>query len=169
MFYSTLGEPDDIEAKYMGNSPTTTKDTGDLVTAELVARHLELIQATIGRMANNSFLLRGWNVTLAAGLFALAAKDSNSSLALIALFPAFAFWGLDAYYLCHERAYRKLYDEARRPLSDPDRHVEPFSLDAACYRDGRSGWFRALVRPAVMGVHGAVVVAVGLALCLLAC
>jgi hypothetical protein len=34
-------------------------------------KHLELIQAVISRMAGNSFLLKGWSVTLAAALLAL--------------------------------------------------------------------------------------------------
>ena len=37
--------------------------------------HLELIQKVINRMANNSFLLEGWAVTLVAGIFALSSKD----------------------------------------------------------------------------------------------
>ena len=39
-------------------------------------KHLEFVQSTISRMASNSFLLKGWSVTLAAGLFALSAKDN---------------------------------------------------------------------------------------------
>jgi hypothetical protein len=35
--------------------------------------HLQMIQAVITRMGSNSFLLKGWSVTLVAALFALAA------------------------------------------------------------------------------------------------
>ena len=38
-------------------------------------KHLELIQEVIKRMANNSFLLKGWTVTLVTGILALASKD----------------------------------------------------------------------------------------------
>ena len=34
-------------------------------------KHLEFIQTTINRMAGNSFLLKGWTVTLTGGLLAL--------------------------------------------------------------------------------------------------
>jgi hypothetical protein len=42
-------------------------------------------------MAGNSFLLKGWSVTLAAALVALAAKDADLRFAVIALFPALMF------------------------------------------------------------------------------
>ena len=32
-------------------------------------KHLEMIQGVISRMANNSFMLKGWAVTLVAGIF----------------------------------------------------------------------------------------------------
>ena len=38
-------------------------------------KHLELVQGVINRMAGNSFMLKGWAVTLVAGIFALAGKD----------------------------------------------------------------------------------------------
>ena len=47
-------------------------------------KYLEFIQQTITRMANNSFLLKGWTVTLSAAIFALAAKDADTSPALVA-------------------------------------------------------------------------------------
>ena len=34
--------------------------------------HLQMIQGVISRMASNSFALKGWAVTLVAGIFALA-------------------------------------------------------------------------------------------------
>lgn len=67
--------------------------------------HLEMIQGVIARIAGNSFLLKGWSVTIAAALFALAARDSNSQFACIALLPSIVFWGLDAYYLRQERLF----------------------------------------------------------------
>lgn len=48
-------------------------------------KHLEMIQAVINRMANNSFMLKGWTVTLVAGIFALASKDADKMYFLIAI------------------------------------------------------------------------------------
>ena len=77
-------------------------------------KHLEMIQNVITRMANNSFMLKGWAVTLVAGIFALASNDANKIFFLIAYVPIITFWGLDASYLRQERLYRKLYDDVRK-------------------------------------------------------
>ena len=76
-------------------------------------KHLELIQNIISRMAKNSFMLKGWAVTLVAGIFALSGKDTNKLYFLVAYIPVIVFWGLDAYYLLQERLYRSLYDKVR--------------------------------------------------------
>ena len=62
-------------------------------------KHLEMIQGVISRMANNSFMLKGWAVTLVAGIFVLAGKDTDKLYFLVAYIPAIVFWVLDAYYL----------------------------------------------------------------------
>lgn len=77
-------------------------------------KHLEMIQGIINRMASNSFMLKGWAVTLVAGVYALASKDTNKIYYLITYVPIVIFWGLDAYYLRQERLYRKLYDKVRK-------------------------------------------------------
>lgn len=76
-------------------------------------KHLELVQNIIARMANNSFMLKGWAVTLVAGIFALAGKDADKLYFLVAYVPVVVFWGLDAYYLLQEKLYRSLYDKVR--------------------------------------------------------
>ena len=90
-------------------------------------KHLEMIQGIINRMASNSFMLKGWAVTLVAGVYALASKDANRIYYLITYVPIVIFWGLDAFYLRQERLYRKLYDKVRKQkIEDID-----FSMNAA--------------------------------------
>lgn len=81
-------------------------------SSEIKIRYLELIQTIIGRMANNSFMLKGWAVTLIAGILVLASKDSDKCFFLIAYIPVVMFWLLDSYFLQQERLYRKLYNNA---------------------------------------------------------
>ena len=45
--------------------------------------HLDIIQSAIQRMASNSFALKGWAVTLVAGIFALSSKDADKMYFLI--------------------------------------------------------------------------------------
>ena len=71
-------------------------------------KHLEFIQGVINRMANTSFLLRGWSITVIAALFALSTKERELSLSVLALFLTTVFWFLDAFFLWQERLYREL-------------------------------------------------------------
>lgn len=77
-------------------------------------KHLEMVQGVIKRMAGNSFALKGWAVTLVAGIFVLAGKDTNKLYFLISYIPVIVFWFLDAYYLLEERLYRSLYEKVRK-------------------------------------------------------
>lgn len=64
-------------------------------------------------MASNSFLLKGWSITLIVGIFALSSKDSNKQFFIVAYIPLIVFWFLDTFYLQLERKYRNLYDKVR--------------------------------------------------------
>lgn len=74
-------------------------------------RYLEAIQRVVDRLSNISFILKGWAVSLVAGLMALAASGSNQGFVLIAYIPIAVFWFLDAYFLMMERQYRDLFKE----------------------------------------------------------
>lgn len=89
-----------------------------VITIEKKIKHLELIQDVIKRMANNSFMLKSWAVTLIAGIFVLADKNVNSLYFAIAYIPVIAFWCLDAYYLLQERIYRMLYEQVLQTDED---------------------------------------------------
>jgi len=123
-------------------------------------KHLEFVQNAITRMASNSFLLKGWTVTIAAALFALAAKDTNRRFAELALFPSLTFWGLDAYYLRQERLFRRLYDELRILSDEQYEKADPFSMSTKKLTHKVGGWFRTLWAPTVIGLHGVVIAAV---------
>jgi hypothetical protein len=81
-------------------------------------KHLEMIQGIINRMASNSFALKGWAVTLVAGIFALASKDADKKYFLVAYIPVIVFWFLDSYYLLQERLFRSLYGRVRKLPDD---------------------------------------------------
>lgn len=93
-------------------------------------KHLEFIQEIINRIAGNLFFLKGWAVTLVAGLFALTAKDSSSKYALLAYFPVIIFWILDGYFLSRERSFRDLYNDVSK-LKEKD---IDFSMNTEKYK-----------------------------------
>ena len=90
-----------------------------------IIKHLEFVQNTISRLAGNSFLLKGWAVTLVAGIFTLSSKDSNPLFFIVAYIPIIVFWCLDAYYLLQERLFRVLYDHIR----SADMQIDAFCMD----------------------------------------
>ena len=92
--------------------------------APALHKHLEFIQAVIARQAGNSFLIKGWAITVAGAFDGFAIRTLDWRVALVGLFPAFTFWGLDAYFLQQERLFRCLYNAAREPNS----HVDAFCM-----------------------------------------
>lgn len=111
-------------------------------------KHLQLLHGIIDRLAGNSFLLKGWSLTLVSVLLTLSAKHSNN-YALLALLPASMFWCLDAYYLMQERLFRQLYDRVR--LAKPTK-VAPFSMETAA--PSLSEYVSAVRSPSVAMFHG---------------
>ena len=74
-------------------------------------KHLEFIQNIITRMNSNSFLIKGWAITLVSALIGIYASNKNECFILVAIFPALIFWFLDTYYLQQERKFRGLYND----------------------------------------------------------
>lgn len=74
-------------------------------------KHLEFIQNVITRMNSNSFMIKGWAVTLVAALFALSNKtaDTEHNLYLISFIPVPIFWLLDGFFIATERRFKNLY------------------------------------------------------------
>lgn len=104
--------------------------------SDLKIKHLEMIQSIISRMSQNSFSLKGWTITLVAGIFALAAKDANLSFFLISYMPIILFWFLDSYYLQMERKYRAFYNHLINTEVETDFNLNPPKPDweqKTCY------------------------------------
>lgn len=87
-------------------------------------QYLEMIEHIIERMGRNSFLLKGWSVTLISALIALISQGKSESFFILAFIPLLSFWFLDAFYLMTERKYRILYESVR-----VSKNVD-FSMDA---------------------------------------
>jgi len=98
---------------------------------ETLHKEIDLIQGVITRMANNSFLLKGWLISLIAVVLALS-KDSWLScnpvmLCLILCFLVIIFWYLDAFFLHREKCFRKLYEWVIENRPSSNEHL--YSLD----------------------------------------
>lgn len=78
-----------------------------------------MIQGVINRLAQCSFVVKGWSVTLTAALLALASNDNDRAFAWIAAGAVSVFALLDALYLAHERGFRRLYENAVKGAAQP--------------------------------------------------
>lgn len=115
-------------------------------------KHLEMIQAVITRMANNSFLVKGWSIVLVSALFVLAGKDTKLYFVYLGFFPALTFLFLDGYYTWQEKLFRALYDGIRIKQGETD-----YSLDASSYKGEVNSWFRTCFSSPLIILHGAVI------------
>lgn len=100
-------------------------------------KHLELIQNIITRMANNSFLLKGWNLTILAALIGLNKDGLDGKIICIGFILILLFWALDAYYLSQERIFRARYDEVRIKL---EKDID-FSMKLDGNKTAEMDWF----------------------------
>lgn len=116
--------------------------------------HLQMIQGVVDRMGGNLFYLRGWSITLLAGLFAISTSESlkvtewapSLFFVLLAL-----FWIYDAYFLSLEWKFRGLYDKVRKlPEEDID-----FSMSVADFKTHADKTLSAaLFSPTLLGFYG---------------
>src|SRR5262245_7708578 len=100
---------------------------------EAKIKHLEFIQAAINRMDGNSFLLKGWSVTIIGSLLVVTFKEVNALYIEISLAAVAGFWLLDSYYLSRERLFIKLYDHVRAL----DEKAINFSMEVSGFRRRR--------------------------------
>jgi hypothetical protein len=116
------------------------------VAIDSKVEHLKFVQAVIARMSTNSFLLKGWTVTLVAALFAFGAKEADRAFVVIAWVPVLIFAGLDAYFLWRERLFRHLHTKV---AARPDDAASDFSMDTSEFRTAET-WRRALTSKTIL-------------------
>jgi hypothetical protein len=126
-------------------------------------KHLEFIQLVITRMNINSFLLKGWTVTIVSALFAFAVKDATHyNLFFIPFIATFIFWGLDSYYLYQERLFRYLYDDVR----SMDSKLIDFSMKTGKYQK-KYKWFDAVISNTILFFYVGLIVIIFLVIYLM--
>lgn len=83
----------------------------DKISIEEMHKEIDLVQACITRMAQNSFMIKGWFVSIYAVILALLPEKINLYLLCITLMVVnLIFWYLDGFFLKTEKTYRKIYD-----------------------------------------------------------
>lgn len=117
-------------------------------------KHLEFIQEVITRMNRNSFQIKGWMITLVSAILALYASTGKGLYIWVAIFPAFLFWVLDAYYLQQERKFRGVYnDVAELTLGDKKTNIRDFEMPIHKYTNGKYSYMKVLFSKTIAGLY----------------
>jgi len=95
---------------------------------EYMLKEIDIIQDIIKRMAFNSFMIKGWAITLV--VLTLLLKGTEKYQVWLAFIPLLVFWFLDAYILWQERMYRKLY----KWVINNRMNTEEYLFDMNAYR-----------------------------------
>lgn len=130
--------------------------------ADKMEAHLSMIQGVVNRLAQSSFLLKGWSVVLVSALLAFAAASSEEAILVVAFLPALAFWGLDGYFLWQERLYRALYDFVRtQEEADLDYELDTRAVPGL---GSQHRWLNAVSSRTLLVFHGAILATIVAAL-----
>ncbi|MFX0028688.1 MAG: hypothetical protein ACFE8B_05735 [Candidatus Hermodarchaeota archaeon] len=109
----------------------TNQEKSDSVYSE----YFNIIQNVISRMAQNSFLIKAWLVTIVAAIIVLTFSMTSIIVFVVLMIITIIFWTLDSYYLKIERLYRHLYikkveeynnEEERKKMKLFDLDFRPF-------------------------------------------
>lgn len=120
---------------------------------EYMLKEIEIIQDTIKRMAFNSFMVKGWAITLVVVALLLKGTDYQVCIAFI---PLLVFWFLDAYFLQQERLYRKLYEWVTNNRLQTDEYL--FDMNAYRFKDEVQSRFRIMFSITLGWFYGSIAI-----------
>lgn len=78
---------------------------------KILNKEIDLIQSCINRMAQNSFVIKGWTITLVAVVLTLLPEKIDINLlCCVGFVVTICFWYLDGFFLKTEKLYRWKYE-----------------------------------------------------------
>jgi len=120
---------------------------------EYMLKEIDIVQDIIKRMAFNSFMIKGWAITLVVVTLLLKGADYQVWIAFI---PLLVFWFLDAYFLWHERMYRKLYDWVINNRLKTDKYL--LDMNAYRFKDEVQSRFRIMLSITLGWFYGSIAI-----------
>lgn len=96
-------------------------------------KHLDFIHNTINRMSYNSFLIKGWTISIVSVIFLFSEDKMNEKFLGITILAVILFWYLNSFFLQQERKFRALYDEVRLQQED---EID-FSMSTTNFKNGK--------------------------------
>lgn len=106
-------------------------------------KEIDLIQNCISRMAQNSFMIKGWAVTIVVITWAIIEiNDINCFFTIMLLLPIIVFWGLDAFFLMTEKRYREMYKWVLNKRLNENSNECLYDLNPMRFKDISGSWWR---------------------------
>ena len=107
---------------------------------DMKVKHLEMVQSAIARMSQHSFFVKGWSITLTVAILAVAFDKQCPLFAIVAMLPIGAFWGMDAFYVRHERIFRNLHRKIAEDIQNNTNLVPLFDMTPKNYHSVDTKW-----------------------------
>lgn len=95
---------------------------------EILYKEIDLIQNCVTRMSQNSFMVKGWLITLISVVLALLPEKFNVQiLCIVGIIAVLCFWFLDAFFLKTEKLYIMKYEWIIKNRKSSNEYI--FDLD----------------------------------------
>ncbi len=109
--------------------------------------YFKIIQNTISRFAQNSFLIKAWTITIIAGISVFTFSFITSLIFTVLIGVIVIFWVLDSYYLRLERLYRFLYEDVVNAFNDPSRktQIKLFNMKYETFKQKIPSFLRTMI------------------------
>lgn len=100
--------------------------------------HIDLIEAQILRMSENSKQMKTWCIALVSGVIGIYVQTGNRFVLLIGLGVAVLFAWLDAYYLLIERKFRCVYNDVvgLENKGEEKHEIDLYAMPLDLYKNG---------------------------------
>lgn len=116
---------------------------------------IEMVQNIIDRMARNSFMLKGWAVTLVVVSLLVEGQKIHFAVAFL---PSLVFWALDAYFLRLEGCYKKLHEWLI--VNRPANRDNMFDMNARRFEKNVDSILTIMISPTLSLFYGTILVMV---------
>ncbi|MCF5894760.1 hypothetical protein [Aeromonas veronii] len=117
-------------------------------------KHLDFVQSVIIRMNSNSFMIKGWAITLLTAFLALVAGSGKTQLMPITYMVILLFWVLDGFYISQERKFRKLYES----VTNTENEKINFSMDTSKFNEWSNSWLAGIISTTLTLFYGMAIV-----------
>lgn len=138
-----------------------------------IKHHIDLVEAQISRMSDNSKQMKTWCIALVSGIVGIYMQTGNWFLLWIGFAIIILFAWMDAYYLFIERQFRCVYNDIVGIGNKKDgcediekKEIPPYGMPRKEYKKGFKNHVSPIVSFSIWPIYSVALIAV---ICLLCC